>query len=85
MHNNSNMCIIIPRMPRQTKKNCFFNDVMMMSSSFPQVEQTWFGLNRFGEEKKNRQKIMQFPMQTISFPSSNINPSFLTKKLHKNA
>ena len=82
MHNNSNICIIIPRRPRQT---IFFNEVMMTSSSSPWAEQTWFGLNRFGEEKKNRQKIMQFLMQTTGFPFSNINPSILTKKLHKNA
>ena len=84
MYNNSNICIIIPIIPRQ-KNKMKFNDVMMMSSSFPQVEQTWFGLNRFGEEKKIRQKIMQFLMQTTGFPFSNINLSILTKKLHKNA
>ena len=54
MYNNSNICINSKN--AKTKKNCFFNDVMMMSSSFPQVEQTWFGLNRFGEEKKIRPK-----------------------------
>ena len=51
MHNKFNICIIFPRMPRQ-KKNCFFNDVMMTSSSSPWVEHTWFGLNRSGEEEK---------------------------------
>ena len=53
MHNNSNICIIIPRRARQT---IFFNEVMMTSSSSPWAEQTWFGLNRFGEEKKIRPK-----------------------------
>ena len=59
MRNNSNICIIIPRMPRQTKrkKNYFFNyDVMMMSSSSPWVEQPWFWLYKSREGKKNSAK-----------------------------
>ena len=69
---------------KRNKKKLFFflnYDVMMTSSSSSRAEQLWFWLYRFGEGKKNfGQKIMQFPTQTTGFPSSNINPSILTKK-----
>ena len=58
MYNNSNICIIIPIIPRQ-KNKMKFNDVMMMSSSSPCDEQTWFGLNSPGSSWRRKKKFDQ--------------------------
>ena len=81
MHNNSNICIINPRIPRQTKQKSFFffffYDVSMVLFIFSS-SWTWPGS---GEEKKNfTQNFADFSTKIHRFPSSNINPSIQTQK-----
>ena len=87
MHNNSNICIINPRIPRQTKKKIVFlwrhDDVITSLFIF---SSSWARPGS-GEEKKNfffsAQNFTHFSSKIHRFPSSNINSSIQTQKLHK--